>query len=51
MGTPFYQGCTAEEAGEILQRSKATVDRDLQIARAWLFRRLQGTIAGTSPDG
>ncbi len=47
----YFLGCTAEEAGEILQRSKATVDRDLQIARAWLFRRLQGTIAGTSPDG
>jgi len=47
----YFLGCTAEEAGEILQRSKATVDRDLQIARAWLFRRLQGTIAETSPDG
>lgn len=44
----YFLGCTAEEAGEILRRSKASVDRDLQIARAWLFRRLQGTLAENS---
>lgn len=39
----YFLGCTAEEAAEILQMSKATVDRDLDLARAWLFRRLKGT--------
>jgi RNA polymerase sigma factor (TIGR02999 family) len=38
----YFLGCTVEEAGELLGVSKATVDRDLQMARAWLFRRLRG---------
>ena len=37
----YFLGCTAEEAGEIAQVSKATVDRDLKFARGWLYRRLQ----------
>ena len=47
----YFLGCTAEEAGELLHRSKASVDRDLQIARAWLFRRLQGTLSENSAEG
>ncbi len=39
----YFLGCTAEEAADIQQTSKATVDRDLQVARAWLFRRLKGS--------
>lgn len=35
-------GCTAEETSNLMRISKATVDRDLQVARAWLFRRLRG---------
>jgi RNA polymerase sigma factor (TIGR02999 family) len=38
----YFLGCTAEEAADVQQVSKATVDRDLQVARAWLFRRLRG---------
>lgn len=39
----YVLGCTAEETADVLNLSKATVDRDLQVARAWLFRRLKGT--------
>lgn len=38
----FLLGCTAEEAGELTGLSKATVDRRVRLARAWLFRRLRG---------
>jgi len=36
-----YLGCTASEAAEILNLSKATVDRDLRLACAWLCRELR----------
>jgi len=36
-----YLGCTAEETAEILSLSKATVDRDLTLARAWICRELR----------
>jgi len=36
-----YLGCTASEAAEILQVSKATVDRDLKLVRSWLYHRLR----------
>jgi RNA polymerase sigma factor (TIGR02999 family) len=36
----FFLGCTNEEAAELLKVSRATVDRDLEFAKAWLFRRL-----------
>lgn len=36
----YFLGCTAEEVAELTNQSKATVDRHLQLARAWLFRRL-----------
>jgi len=38
----YFLGCTADEAAEILGLSKATVDREAEVARAWLFRRLRG---------
>lgn len=38
----FFLGCTAEEAGEILQISKATVDREVRFAKGWLYRRIVG---------
>jgi len=37
----LYVGATASETAEILGISKATVDRDLVLARAWLFRELR----------
>jgi RNA polymerase sigma factor (TIGR02999 family) len=36
----YFLGCTAEETAELLQVSKATVDRDLKFIRSWLYRRL-----------
>jgi len=36
----FFLGCTAEEAAEIAQISKATVDRELKFAKSWLYRRV-----------
>jgi RNA polymerase sigma factor (TIGR02999 family) len=40
----IYLGCTADETAEILHMSKATVDRDLTMARAWLCRELRGDV-------
>ena len=45
----FFLGCTAEESGEILQISKATVDREVKFAKGWLYRRIAGDPA--SPRG
>jgi len=37
----IYLGCTAEETAEVLNLSKATVDRDMRLACAWLCRELR----------
>jgi RNA polymerase sigma factor (TIGR02999 family) len=36
-----YLGCTAKETAVILNLSKATVDRDMRLACAWLCRELR----------
>jgi len=36
-----YLGCTAAETADILNVSKATVDRDMRLACAWLCRELR----------
>ena len=36
-----YLGCTAEETAGILNLSRATVDRDMRLACAWLCRELR----------
>lgn len=38
----IFLGCTSEEAAKLLGISKATVDRHMRFARAWLYDRLQG---------
>jgi RNA polymerase sigma-70 factor (ECF subfamily) len=38
----FFGGLSLEEAGEALGVSLATVERDWQVARAWLFKELRG---------
>ena len=38
----FFGGLSLEEAGEVLGISVATVERDWQAARAWLFKELRG---------
>jgi RNA polymerase sigma factor (TIGR02999 family) len=37
----YFLGCTAEETATLMNISKATVDRELQFAKAWLYRRIQ----------
>jgi RNA polymerase sigma factor (TIGR02999 family) len=47
----FFLGSTSEETAELLQTSKATVDRDLKFARGWLYQRLQiGAAQGDLPS-
>ncbi len=36
----YFLGFTADETADILDVSKATVDRDLKFARSWLYERL-----------
>jgi RNA polymerase sigma factor (TIGR02999 family) len=36
----YFLGCTNEEAADLLGISRPTVDRDLEFAKAWLYRRL-----------
>ncbi len=36
----YFLGCTVEETSELLGKSNATIHRDLQFVRAWLYRRL-----------
>ena len=38
-----FLGCTAEEAADLLGIGKATVDRHMRFARAWLYDRLRGS--------
>jgi RNA polymerase sigma factor (TIGR02999 family) len=45
----YFLGCTAEEAADVLGISRATVDRETNVARAWLFRRLKGVSMGRPP--
>ena len=36
----YFLGCTNEETAELLGVTRSTVDRDLQFAKTWLYRRL-----------
>jgi RNA polymerase sigma factor (TIGR02999 family) len=38
----YFLGCTNEEAAQVLGVSRPTIDRDLEFARTWLYRRLAG---------
>jgi DNA-directed RNA polymerase specialized sigma24 family protein len=39
----FFGGLSLEETGHVLGLSMATVERDWQAARAWLYAALKGT--------
>ena len=39
-GMRFLLGCTSEEVAELSGLSKATVDRKVKLARAWLYQRI-----------
>lgn len=36
----YFLGCTSEETAALMNISKATVDRDMKYAKAWLYRRI-----------
>jgi RNA polymerase sigma factor (TIGR02999 family) len=36
----YFLGCTNDETAELLGVARATVDRDLQFSKSWLYRRL-----------
>jgi RNA polymerase sigma factor (TIGR02999 family) len=36
----FFLGCTNSEVADLLSVSRTTVDRDLEFAKTWLFRRM-----------
>jgi RNA polymerase sigma factor (TIGR02999 family) len=38
----FFGGLSLEEIGDALSISRATVEREWQVARAWLYRRITG---------
>jgi RNA polymerase sigma factor (TIGR02999 family) len=39
----FFGGLTTEEVAEVLEVSRATVEREWSFARAWLFDAIEGT--------
>ena len=42
----YFLGCTAEETAALMLVSKATVDRELQFIKGWLYQRMHsGTLA------
>ena len=44
----YFLGCKNEETAHLLDISRATVDRDLEFAKAWLYRRLSGETRSAS---
>jgi RNA polymerase sigma factor (TIGR02999 family) len=42
----YFLGCTTDETAELMNLSKATVDRDLKFARSWLYQRVYPQTAG-----
>lgn len=40
----FFGGLTIEETAEVLQISSTTVKNEWSVARAWLYRELQGSV-------
>jgi len=44
----YFGGLTIEETAEVLGTSVATVNRDWNVARAWLYQRLKGAGADST---
>ena len=47
----FFAGLTGEEVAEILEVSPATVDRDWEVARTWLYVELEGSDKRAGAEG
>ena len=45
----FFGGLSLEETGQVLDLSVATVEREWQAARAWLYTRLTGKTSRAQP--
>jgi RNA polymerase sigma factor (TIGR02999 family) len=50
VGMRFVLGCSAEETAALTGLSKATVDRRVKLARAWLFARLREPGSAAAPN-
>jgi RNA polymerase sigma-70 factor, ECF subfamily len=46
----FFGGLSLEEMSHVLDVSSRTVERDWQLARAWLFKTLSGQARGVGDD-
>jgi RNA polymerase sigma factor (TIGR02999 family) len=42
----YFLGCTNEETAALLGIARATLDRDLQFSKTWLYRRLRSQPSG-----
>jgi RNA polymerase sigma-70 factor, ECF subfamily len=47
----YFAGLSNEAAADVLDVAVATVKRDWNLARAWLFRELNGDLAAGDSDG
>jgi RNA polymerase sigma-70 factor, ECF subfamily len=45
----YFAGLSVNETAEVVGRSPATVKRDWAVAKAWLYRQLNGEAANDSP--
>jgi len=43
----FFLGCTNDEAAELLTVSRATIERDLEFGKTWLYQQLSKHPRGT----
>ena len=46
----FFGGMTQAEAAEVLKLSRATIDRELQVIKAWLARELKHSADDDTPS-
>jgi hypothetical protein len=46
----YFLGCTSEETADLMQVSKATVDREMKFIKTWLFRRMRPVRPRMQPD-
>ena len=45
----FFGGLSVEETAHVMERSARTVKREWRMAKAWLFRELQGRTPNLRP--
>ena len=46
----FFGGLSIEETAHVMDRSARTVKRDWRMAKAWLFREIQGRTPNLAPQ-